>query len=175
MTPGPAAGPAPAPPSTARIAVARALLFALLWVVLLPSAKPADLAVGLIAVGCATWTSLRLLPPRAGHVRVAALLGFVPHFLWQSVLAGVDVARRALSPRMPLQPGFVTYEVGFPQGLARNEFASITSLMPGSVPVADEEGGIVYHCLDLAAPLAEQMAAEESRLKGALVAGERHD
>ncbi|HEY2257581.1 MAG TPA: Na+/H+ antiporter subunit E [Variovorax sp.] len=175
MTPDPAGRPAPALPSTARITLARALLFALLWAVLMPSAKAADLAVGLIAVALATWTSLRLLPPRAGHVRMAALLAFVPHFLWQSVLAGVDVARRALSPRMRLRPGFIDYRVGFPPGLARNEFASITSLMPGTVPVADEEGHIVIHCLDVGAPVAEQMAAEERRLKGALVAGERHD
>jgi multicomponent Na+:H+ antiporter subunit E len=75
---------------------------------------------------------------------------------------------------MPLKPGFVTYRVGFRPGLARNEFTSITSLLPGSVPVADSENEIIYHCLDVGAPVAEQLAAEEQRLRRALVAGERH-
>ena len=150
-------------------------MFLGLWLVLMPSVKVADLAVGLVAVALATFCSLRLLPPKAGHLRFTALLGFIPHFLWQSVVAGVDVARRAMSPRMPLRPGFVVYPVGFRPGLARNEFTSITSLMPGSVPVGDSEDNVVYHCLDIGEPVVEQMAAEERLLRKALVAGEGHD
>lgn len=164
----------PPAPSRTATALVRGLMLLVLWLLLMPSLKPADLAVGLVAVGAATFTSLRLLPPEAGHLRLGALFGFLPHFLWQSVLAGVDVARRALSPRMTLNPGFIVYRVGFQPGLARNEFTSITSLLPGSVPVADSEHEIVYHCLDIGEPVAEQMAAEEKRLRKALVAGERH-
>jgi multicomponent Na+:H+ antiporter subunit E len=164
----------PDEPSTLVVGLERGLLLFLLWIVLMPSAKPADLAVGLIGAALATWTSLRLLPPEAGHLRLLALIAFVPHFLWQSVLAGVDVARRALSPRMRLKPGFVEVPIGFPPGLARNEFVSITSLMPGSLPVGETDGSVIFHCLDLDAPLAQQIADEEKRLSGALGVGERH-
>lgn len=174
MTPDSDSGSAAAR-SVASTALARGLLFLALWLVLMPSLKLADLAVGAVAVLLATFASVRLMPPGAGHLRLGALLGFVPHFLWQSVLAGVDVARRALSPRMPLRPGFVVYPVGFRPGLARNEFACITSLMPGSVPVDESEDHIVYHSLDIGEPLVEQMAAEERLLEKALVEGEGHD
>ena len=171
-----AADPAtPAAPSRRTTAVVRGLMLLVLWLLLMPSLKPADLGVGLVAVAAGTFASLRLLPPEAGHLRLGAVVGFLPHFLCQSVVAGVDVARRALSPRMPLKPGFIVYRVGFRPGLARNEFASITSLLPGSVPVGDSEDSMVYHCLDIGEPVAEQMAAEERRLQKALVAGERHD
>ena len=106
---------APAP-TVARTVLSRAVLFFGLWLVLLPSLKPADLAVGLIATAAATWTSAHLMPPEVGHVRLLALLAFVPHFAWQSVMAGVDVARRAMSPRMRLKPGFVTCPVSLPPG-----------------------------------------------------------
>lgn len=162
-------------PSLAGTALARGAMFLALWLVLMPSAKPADLGFGLVSTVAATWTSLHLLPREAGHVRFRALLGFVPHFLWQSVLAGIDVARRALDPRMPMQPGFVVCPVGFPPGLARNEFASIMSLLPGSVPVGETETAIVYHCLDVTQPVAQHMAEEEQLLTKALVAGEGHD
>jgi len=161
-------------PSALVTGLERGLLLFLLWIVLMPSAKPADLAVGLIGAALATWASLRLLPPEAGHLRMLALIAFVPHFLWQSVLAGVDVARRALGPRVRLKPGFVDCPVAFPPGLARNEFVSITSLMPGSLPVGETDTSVIFHCLDLDAPLAQQIADEEKRLRGALVVGRRH-
>lgn len=166
--------PTIAAPSTGITALWRGLLFLLVWLVLMPSLASADLAVGAVAALFATLTSLRLLPPAAGHVRLSALLGFLPHFLWQSVLAGIDVARRALHPEMPMRPGFVACPVGFPPGLARNEFTAITSLLPGSVPAGDTADGILYHCLDVGEPVAQQMAQEESLLARVLVAGQRH-
>jgi multicomponent Na+:H+ antiporter subunit E len=161
--------------SLAFTALERSLLFFLVWLVLMPSAKLADLLVGLIAVALATWSSLRLLPPESGHLRLGALLAFAPHFMWQSVLAGVDVARRALDPRMPLRPGFVICRVRFPPGLARNEFSVITSLLPGSVPAGEADGAIVYHALDTSQPVVEQLAEEEKRLTAALIGGDGHD
>ena len=160
--------------SLARTASVRALCFFALWIVLMPSAKPADLFVGFLAATIATIASLHLLERTAGHVRFGALLAFMPHFLWQSVLAGIDVARRALSPRMPLNTGFVTYPTKFPPGLARVEFAMITSLLPGTVPAGETDGAILYHCLDVTQPVTRQLAAEEQRLAGALISGDRH-
>ena len=56
----------------------------------------------------------------------------------------------------------------------RNEFTAITSLLPGSVPAGDTADGILYHCLDVGEPVAQQMAQEESLLARVLVAGQRH-
>lgn len=153
----------------------RGLGFLALWIVLMPSLKPADLAFGLVATVLATWTSLRLLRPDAGHVRFGALLALAPHFLWQSVLAGLDVARRAFDPRMPMDPGFVEFPVGFPRGLARNVFAAITSLLPGSVPVGEKRDALVYHCLDRRLPNVEQLTHEERLFARALVPAREND
>ncbi len=157
-----------------RTVAVRALFYFTIWVVLMPSAKLEDLAVGLVATIAATWASLKLLPASGGRLRVGALLAYLLHFLWQSILAGWDIARRALDPRLPLRPGFVSYPTALPLGRARNEFTSITSLLPGSLPVADEPDAIVYHCLDTAQPVAEQIAAEERALGRVFVSGERN-
>lgn len=150
-----------------------ALLFAL-WLVLMQSVKAADLAVGLCATLGATWVSLRLLPPAAGSVRFRSLLVLLPHFVWQSVLAGIDVARRALAPRPDIRPGLVSCPLGFGPGQARNTFATITSLLPGTVACGDVDGVLVYHCIDTAQPVVEQLWEEEHRLARALVAGQSH-
>ena len=113
----------------------------------------------------------------AGHrprAHLCALLLLLPRFLWQSLVAGVDVARRAFSPSLPLNPGFVDYPVGLPRGSARNAFELISSLLPGSVPTDETEAAIEYHCLDVAQPVVEQLAAEERAHAPALVPGRRH-
>jgi multicomponent Na+:H+ antiporter subunit E len=146
-----------------RSALPRWLVLFMYWLVLTESARGA-LPYGVVASSLATWASLSLVPVSDVRIRWGALLRFVPHFVWQSVVAGVDVARRAFDPRMPLRPGFVTYPARFRTRTGCNTFAAITSLLPGTVPCADDDGGIVYHCLDDGQPIVDQLAAEEARL-----------
>ena len=174
MSSGPVPAPAALSGSPRSTALWRGGAFFLFWMLLMQSVKPADLAVGVFACIGATWTSLRLMPPYSGYVRFSKLLALMPHFVWESVLAAVDVARRALHPRMPLSPGFVTCPLAFPPGFARNTFATITSLLPGSVPVDEAEGVLIYHCLDDTSPVVEQLWKEERLLARALIAGRRH-
>jgi multicomponent Na+:H+ antiporter subunit E len=174
MSDGPSQTSTASPASLRATALWRGAAFFLLWMLLMQSLKPSDLMVGLLACVAACWVSLRLLPPSSGCLHFGRLLALLPHFVWESVLAGVDVARRALSPRMPLSPGFVTCPLAFPPGFARNTFATITSLVPGSMAAGEAEGEIVYHCLDTSAPVAEQIWKEERLLARALVAGRHH-
>jgi multicomponent Na+:H+ antiporter subunit E len=149
-------------------AIPRAAGFLGLWLVL-AGADPADLPAAVVAVVAATWTSLRLLPAGGGQTRPAALARLALRFLWQSVVAGADVAWRALDPRLPLRPGFVVYPVRLPPGPARNTFYALTSQVPGTVPAGPAEtGGLLVHCLDVDQPVLSQLAAEETMLVRAL-------
>lgn len=142
----------------------RTLAFALLWAVLLPSVKPGDVAMGIVATVGATLLSLRLLPPAAGRVRVVRLLLQVPRLAWESVVAGIDVARRAFAATLPARTGFVVHRTALRPGVARNGFTAITGLLPGTVPSGESGSDIVYHALDTAQPVAESLATEERRL-----------
>lgn len=97
----------------------------------------------------------------------------VPRFLWQSLLAGWDVALRALSPKMPLKTGFITFRCTYQKAFARDSFATVTSLLPGTLPCNDQDGVLLYHCLDLDQPVVAQLAEEARRL--APVFGEKAD
>jgi len=149
-------------------------MFFVLWIVIDQSIKPGNLVVGVLAAAAAAGLSLRLLPPATGRVRIGALLRLLPRFLWQSLVAGIDVARRAFAPRLPLAPGFVDYPVQLPRGSARNAFELISSLMPGSVASDEGAASIEYHCLDVGQPVADQLAAEEQAYSKALVPGRLH-
>jgi len=150
-----------------RSAVSRAAWFVALWLVI-AGAEPADLPVGAVAAAAATWTSLLLLPPGGARSSPIAIARLALRFLYESIIAGADVARRALDPRLPLRPGFVTYPVRFPPGATRNVFTTLTSLLPGTVPIGEESGELVYHCLDVDQPVISQLAAEEAALSRAL-------
>lgn len=160
--------------STSRSAILRCIAFFVFWLVLTRSLQAEDIVFGACAALTATWVSLRLSPPATGSVKFVGLLMLLPRFLWQSVRAGVDVALRALSPGMNLQPGLVTCPLGFGPGMARNTFATITSMLPGTVPCDEEGGELMYHCLDISQPVVEQLWEEERRLGKAILAGTPH-
>lgn len=152
----------------------RAVLYFGVWVVVDQSAKPSNLAVGVFASLAAAWASVKLLPSSRGRIRIGLLLLLLPRFLWHSLLAGVDVARRAFAPRLDLQPGFVAYQTRFPPGSARSAFELIASLMPGSVPSDENADRIEFHCIDTRQPIVDQLVAEEAAYAHALEGGPRH-
>jgi multicomponent Na+:H+ antiporter subunit E len=157
----------PAPGDPARAALVRGAGFLAFWIVLIGT-DAGHVAVGVVTAAIATWVSLRLLPPGAIRAYPGALPALALRFVWLSVVAGWDVARRALDPRMPLRPGFVTYPVRFPPGPARTVFSTLTSLLPGTVPAGDDGTALLYHCLDVEQPVESQLAAEEAMLSRTL-------
>jgi len=144
------------------------------WLVL-SGVKPVDLLVGALAAMAATWVSLRALPQGQWSFRPGAFVRFVARFLRQSIGAGIDVAWRALDPRLPLRPGFVVYRSQLPVGAARNAFCTVTSLLPGTLPCGSDQGdGLLIHCLDTDQPVCAQLAVEET-LFVQIAGGARHN
>lgn len=162
-------------PTALSAALSRGGVLYLLWLVLMQSVKPGDLIMGLVTVIAATSVSLHLFKPESGRFRYGKLLALFPHFIWVSVLAGFDVARRAFDPRLPLQPGFVRCPLDFPPGLARNTFATFTSLMPGTVSIGEGGADLLYHCLDTSQPVQEELWKEERLLAKAVDIGRQHE
>ena len=155
-----------------------------LWVLLAaptvsppPAALAGNAAVGFAAAFLATWVSLRLLPPRSSRrLRWGALARLVGRFLWQSVVAGVDIARRVFDPRLPLNTGIIAYPMCIPPGPGRAVFGALTSLVPGTLPVGtDAHDAMVYHCLDRDQPVAVGLAKDEALLRQGWGEGRKDD
>ncbi len=87
----------------------------------------------------------------------------------QSLVAGADVAWRALDPALPLNPGFVSFSTRLPEGAAQDLFATLVALQPGSLPIRSDAPGVFnIHCLDVRLPVAAALEREEARLREAL-------
>jgi len=138
-------------------------MFFVFWL-MISGHDPADLVVGLVTAAAAAWLSLRLLPRTRTRLRLWSVIGFGIHFLRQSVVSGLQVARLAFQPTMSLRPGFVRYQSRLQTAGERNAFCALASLLPGTLPTGtDETGALLIHCLDVERPVAAEFAAEESR------------
>jgi len=130
-----------------------------------PAAAVPDLLIALSATVIATWVSLRLLPPRPQALRRGPLLLLGWRFLAQSVVAGVDIARRVFDPRLPIQPGLLVYRPRLRDPHQQSVLAAISSAAPGSLAVGtDAAGNLVYHTLDTRLPIADGLAEDERLL-----------
>lgn len=150
--------------------VRRAAAYLLLWMVV-AGGDAVDVGPGVAAAILAAWASIRLMPPdpAGGSVRWLAALRLLGHFAWVSVLAGLDVARRAFSPRLGIAPGYAPYRPEMPPSDARSLFLAMTSQMPGTIPSGlQSPDTVAYHCLDAAQPVQRQLADEEARLRAVL-------
>ena len=148
------------------IAFKRFMLLSLLWVVLTTAASEGFWFGLLVAVG-ATWVSLVLLPPDK-PVKLLALMRMLPGFVWRSLLGGVDVAWRALHPRMPLRPGWLLLPTALPEGGARVALGSEFSLLPGTLVAGTRDGMLLVHCLDLNQPVEGAVRREEGMIGAAI-------
>lgn len=138
---------------------------------LLPARIGLDWLVGVPGAFAAAWVSLRLLPPAPPGLRLRswALLRYALRFMVQSLVAGLDVARRALDPRLPLEPGLLHQPTALDGAAHRAVFAALTSQVPGTLAVdLDEPGRLLYHCLDRRQDAAGGLAADEALFREAL-------
>lgn len=134
-----------------------------LWL-LLNEGDLASLIVGVPAALIGVALSRHL--PAAARSRVSArgLLEFIVYFLWQAVIGGWDVARRALGPRGRVQPGFVSYCMSLPQGLPRAVFLETLTLLPGTLSADVQGEEMRMHVIDIDAHSQEQIMDLENRV-----------
>jgi multicomponent Na+:H+ antiporter subunit E len=147
--------------------VRRFALLLVTWLVI-TGARPEALLVGVLTVAAAVAISLRLLPPGPQSVRITRVLAMVPGFLVDSLRGGVDVARRAFHPRMPLRPGWIDYPLRLPPGAGRVSLGNFLSLMPGSLAAGEYQNSLHVHCLDSTGSLVPKIAQQETLIARAL-------
>jgi multicomponent Na+:H+ antiporter subunit E len=146
----------------------RGAAFLGLWLVL-SGGGLAGLAFGLPAAALAARASLRLLPPGRGALRPGPALRLALDSLRAALAAGLDIARRAFDPRLPIRPGMVAVPLHLPPGPGRDGFRLLASLQPGSLPVGlDAAGRLLVHALDTGQPVAAEMQAAEAHFAAAI-------
>jgi multicomponent Na+:H+ antiporter subunit E len=161
------------PGITARLVTGRALIFTLVWVIL-TEASPQGWILAVLVIAAATLASVALLPPTTWRWRMRGIVRLLPFFISHSITGGVDVARRALHPRLPLHPGFIDYRLRLHTEAARVFFANTASLLPGTVSAELRANTLRIHALDLELPIHQTLRALEERVAGLFAAEVEH-
>lgn len=145
---------------SARSAIVHAALFAALWA-LLTGGGAGSWIVGAPVVLAATAASHSLWPRNTGWWSPIGLVRFVFFFLRESVRGGVDVARRALDPALPIRPGLVELQTRLPPGPAEVFLVDVLSLLPGTLSVDLRGSTLTMHLLDDRTPVQAELEVIE--------------
>jgi multicomponent Na+:H+ antiporter subunit E len=127
-------------------------------------ARPGSWAVGAPTVALAALAAAAILPPGRHRIRWGPALRFAGWFVAQSLKGGVDVARRALAPALPLDAGIVELRTTLPEGAPRVVLADATSLLPGTSTVDLDGDRVLVHGLDTGPALEQDFRALEARV-----------
>lgn len=68
---------------------------------------------------------------------------YLPVFIWQLILANIDVAKRVLSPKIPLRPGIIKVPTELKGDFAKLTLANSITLTPGTLSI-DVDGENLY-------------------------------
>jgi multicomponent Na+:H+ antiporter subunit E len=108
-------------------------------------------------VGIVLWLNPERPFPGLDPTRGRGLSGFVrgiPHLVrylgwlvWNVITANLEVARIILDPRLPIDPGLVTFDTRLESPLARVVVANSITLTPGTVTVDLEDQSYLVHQL----------------------------
>lgn len=145
------------------ISVARLIVtasgFAFFWAIL---AEGEGWGAGIPVICLATAMSFNPIPKNQWSF--TGLARFLPYFIWNSLRGGIDVAARALNPRLPIDPAVIRYEVSLDSAEARVLMANTVTLLPGTLS-ADLRGNVLLvHVLNASGSFMETLATLEKRV-----------
>jgi multicomponent Na+:H+ antiporter subunit E len=139
----------------------RILIFLLIWWVITDGAL-ASWWIGLPAVLLAVIISVILVPTTT--INWYELFKFIPYFIIRSFVGGVDVAMRALHPKLPIVPALIEYPLRLPIGLPQVFFINMVSLLPGTL-IADSHGDTLeVHILDETSGFIDEIRSVEQSI-----------
>jgi len=83
---------------------------------------------------------------------------YIPVFIWKLILANLDVARRVLSPKIPVNPGIVEVKTDLKGDLGKLTLANSITLTPGTLSIDVKEDKIFVHTIDIKGKTKEEKA-----------------
>jgi len=148
---------------TARILMSRGLLPAAIWLAL-NGLDWASWLIGVPAGVLAAAASRWIGGDRGQSVSPVRLPEFVAYFVLASCRGGIDVARRALDTREPLNARVIRYVPRLAAGPARTMFCFVTSVLPGTLVARMGPDHIAIHCIGEPGAAESELQELETRI-----------
>jgi len=139
-----------------------------LWILLSGHFDPLLLGLGLLSTVFVVLIALRMdVVDHEGqpfHLRSTALLGYWAWLGWEVIKSNLDVTRRILDPRMPIEPTLTRLKATQGTDLGRVIYANSITLTPGTVALNVEDDAIEVHALSREAAQALEAGEMDRRV-----------
>lgn len=80
-------------------------------------------------------------------LRVYRFARYLPWLMWQIVLSNFDLAYRTLHPKMPIDPGIITFKNEFKTEMGMVTLANSITLTPGTVTIEVNKNEFIIHAI----------------------------
>jgi multicomponent Na+:H+ antiporter subunit E len=78
---------------------------------------------------------------------IIRFIPFLGWLIWQIIIANIDVARRAINPKMPIFPGIIKFRSNLKSDVAQTILANSITVTPGTMTVDVVGNDFYIHCL----------------------------
>ncbi len=82
-------------------------------------------------------------------LRLIYVIEYLFVFLWALIVANLDVARRVISPKLPINPGIVSFKTKLTSDFAKMVLANSITLTPGTLSVDIIDDTYYIHWIDV--------------------------
>lgn len=130
--------------------VSLALVLMGIWLLLSGHYDPLLISLGVVSVVVTVWIAARLnVVDHEGHPIhiVLRLLTYFPWLFWEIIKSNVDVARRVLSPSLPISPQVFSVPASQKTDVGRTIYANSITLTPGTVTIDVRGSQVEVHAL----------------------------
>lgn len=121
------------------------------WIILSGEFTPLLLGSGAVASLLVAYLSHDLLigpvVVRKKASDIVRFFKYLPWLFWQIILANMDLVYRVLHPKMPIDPGFITFKNDCKTEIGMTTLANSITLTPGTVTVDINDQEFIVHAI----------------------------
>lgn len=118
---------------------------AIIWMLLRNEFSPIEFFIGYVVGIALLYVLRRFLHFDFYFRRVIAIVKLILLFLWELILANIDVAKIVLSPKLNVEPGIIAVPTVLKTEWEVTLLASLISLTPGTLSMYfSEDGKTIY-------------------------------
>lgn len=147
--------------------VSLAIVLMVVWLLFSGHFDGLFFALGAVSVAISVWASARMnvVDPEGHPIQIAArVLTYFPWLFWEIIKSNIDVARRVLSPSMPISPRVFNVTSSQKTAVGRTIYANSITLTPGTVTIDVRGNELEVHSLTEASADGVMSGAMDARV-----------
>lgn len=130
---------------------------AIIWMLLKSDFSPVQFLIGYVVGVILLYVLRRFLTFDFYFRRVVAIVKLIILFLWELILANIDVVKIVLSPKLDIQPGIIAVPTKLKTDWEVTILASLITLTPGTLSMYFSEDGKTIYVHSIHVPDKEAM------------------